>query len=214
MYNTTYEQLVFRNIEAGDTIMIENEVLKAIHERRSTRKYLDTQISKEQLDTLLDAAIWAGSGGNNQSWLFTAIQNRDMLRKINEIVREGFLSYVPDDDYPGKHAAKIQSKRDDYCFYLNAPTLVIASNVPNYENAMADCSLALQNIFLAAQSIGLGSCYVNQLHWLRNDKGLRDYLFELGIPKEHTICSSAVIGYIDIPSNAPARKEGTINIIY
>ena len=132
---------------------------------------------------------------------------------MNEIVKEGFKTYIPDDEYPGKHSVKITSQKDDYSFYMNAPTLIIASNVPNYENAMADCSLAVQNIFLAAQSMELGSCYVNQLHWLRYDKGLRDFLNTLGIPKEHTICSSVVVGHIDTPSPAPPRKEGTINII-
>ena len=78
---------------------------------------------------------------------------------------------------------------------------------------MADCSLALQNIFLAAQSLGLGSCYINQLHWLRDDPGVRAYLFELGIPKEHTICSSAAVGFKAVESPAPSRKEGTIHII-
>jgi nitroreductase len=78
---------------------------------------------------------------------------------------------------------------------------------------MADCALALENLFLAAQSLGLGSCYINQLHWLRDDPGVRSFLFELGVPKEHTICSSAVVGFIGTESPAPARKEDTIHII-
>ena len=78
---------------------------------------------------------------------------------------------------------------------------------------MADCAMALQNIFLAAQSLGLGSCYNNQLHWLRDDPSVRAYLLELGIPKEHTICSSAAIGFTGAESTAPIRKEGTIHII-
>jgi nitroreductase len=78
---------------------------------------------------------------------------------------------------------------------------------------MADYALAMQNIFLAAQSIGLGSCYINQLRWLRDDPSVRDYLFEYGVPREHVICCAAAIGYIAVESPAPARKEGTINII-
>src|SRR5690606_17288897 len=127
-----------------------NAVIECIHARRSTRSYTDQQITPEQLDALLDAAIWAPSGGNNQTWLFTAIQNKSVLLRINELVREGFKVWVPDDDYPGKHHAKVISQQPDYNFYYNAPTLIIASNRPNYENAMADCSLALQNIFLTA----------------------------------------------------------------
>ena len=140
---------------------LNNEILNCIHERRSTRRFTDKQISSEQLDALLDAAIWAPSGGNSQSWLFTAIQKKDVLLHLNELVREGFQHWIPDDDYPGKLGIKKRSQKEGYNFYHKAPTLIIASNLPNYENAMADCALALQNIFLAAQSLRLGSCYIN-----------------------------------------------------
>jgi len=202
-----------RGITGGNGVSINNEVLTCIRERRSTRRFGDQQISSEQLDALLDAAIWAPSGGNNQSWLFTAIQNKTVLLHLNELVREGFQHWVPDDDYPGKLRMKENSQKAGYNFYHQAPTLIIASNVLNYENAMADCSLALENIFLAAQSLRLGSCYINQLHWLRDYPGVRAYLLVLGIPREHTICSSAAIGFVAIESTAPVRKEGTTHIV-
>jgi nitroreductase len=195
------------------TNLIQNEVLNCILTRRSTLKFQEQQIEALQLDTILNAAIWAPSGGNNQTWLFTAIQNREILLKLNELVKEGFQHWIPDDDYPGKLGAKAASEKQNYNFYYHAPTLIIASNRPGYENAMADCALALQNIFLSSQSLGLGSCYINQLHWLRNDHGIRDFLSELGIPREHTICSAAAIGYIGKESSPPPRKEGTIRII-
>jgi nitroreductase len=61
---------------------IDNEVLRAIRARRSTRKFTDEQILPEQLNALLEAAILAPSGGNNQSWLFTVIQSKDVLAKL------------------------------------------------------------------------------------------------------------------------------------
>ena len=192
---------------------MQNVVLDCIRSRRSTRSFIPEQIKPEELDALLEAAVWAPSGGNNQSWLFTAIQNKDILLKLNELVRAGFQTYIPDDDYPGKNGAKTASQKEGYNFFYHAPTLIIASNKPNYENAMADCSLALENIFLAAESIGLGSCYINQLHWLRYDPSVREFLFTLGIPKEHTICSAAAIGTILTPTRVPARKENTTRII-
>ena len=193
--------------------MIHNEVIDCIRSRRSTRRFQEQQIKEEELEVLLEAASWAPSGGNNQSWLFTAIQNKETIYRINELLREGFKTWIPDDNYPGKLGVKAAAEKKDCHFFYHAPTLIIASNKPNYENAMADCSLALENLFLAANSIGLGTCYINQLHWLRNDSKFREFLFEIGIPKEHTICSSAVVGYIDKPSIAPSRKEGTINLI-
>lgn len=196
-----------------NTGIIQNEVLSCILARRSTRNFQQQQIETLQLNTILNAAIWAPSGGNNQSWLFTAIQNKEILLKLNELVKEGFQHWIPDDDYPGKLGAKSASENQNYNFYYHAPTLIIASNRPGYENAMADCSLALQNIFLAAQSLSIGSCYINHLHWLRNDSNIRDFLFKLGIPLEHTICSAAAIGYIGKESSPPLRKKDTFHII-
>ena len=193
--------------------MIHNEVLNAIHARRSTRSFTEAQVERDKLEVLLEAAVWAPSGGNNQSWLFTAVQDKETLVKLNDLVREGFQRWAPDDDYPAKMRAKAASQKEDYNFYYHAPTVIIASNKPNYENAMADCALALENIFLAAESIRLGTCYLNQLHWLRSDPDVRDFLFALGIPKEHTICSAAAIGYIDKASAPPARKPDTTRIV-
>jgi nitroreductase len=193
--------------------MIRNEVLDCIHTRRSTRQFQERQIREEELEALLDAAIWAPSGGNNQTWLFTAIQDPEILTRLNELVREGFRRWTPDDDYPGKLNARSAAEKEGYHFFYHASTLIVAANRPNYENAMADCALALENLFLAAQSLGLGSCYINQLHWLRNDAEIRDFLFGLGIPKEYTICSAAAVGYIGKESSAPLRKTGTIHII-
>ena len=192
---------------------ISNEVLACIRDRRSTRSFEDGQVKQEELDALLEAAVWAPSGSNSQSWLFTVIQSRDVLHHLNQLVIDGFQHWIPDDDYPGKHTIKANSKKEGYSFYYNAPTLIVASNKPNYQNAMADCALALENIFLAAQSIGLGTCYINQLFWLRRDPEIRKYLAELGIPLEHVICSAAAVGYIKKETPAPVRKENTVNII-
>lgn len=194
-------------------ILMKNAVIDVIRARRSIRKFEDRPVEHEQLMVLLEAAGWAPSGSNGQSWLFTAIRSKEVLNRLNQMVREGFQRWVPDDDYPAKQTVGERAKSEDYNFYYHAPALIILSNRPGYENAMADCSLALENIFLTAQSIGLGSCYINQLHWLRNDSPLRDYLFTLGIPKEHTICSSAAIGYAEKLPAPPERKANTIHVI-
>jgi len=193
--------------------MIHNEVLDCIRGRRSIRQYQERQIEAEHLEAMLEAAIWAPSGSNTQSWLFTAIQNKAILAKINELVREGLRNWIPDDDYPAKRSAKAKAELEGHNFFFHAPALIIASNKANYANAMVDCALALENLFLAGHSLGVGSCYVNYLHWLRDDANLRDYLADLGIPKDHTLCGSATAGYISKPAIAPLRKEGTSNII-
>lgn len=189
---------------------MKEEVLNCIRSRRSIRRFKGEQIDASQLDVLLEAATWAPSGGNNQSWLFVAVQNRDMLARINERLRRSFLVWTPDDDYPAKRRAVINAQNEKHSYFHHAPTLIIATNVPDYQNAMADCSAALQNIFLAAVAMGLGSCWINQLRWLTNDAPLRDLLTEVGLPKERVICGSAAVGHPDHAPPAPKRKDGTV----
>ena len=194
-------------------MIMSNMVMDCIHSRRSTREFLPDQIKDEELEMLLEAAKWAPSGGNNQTWLFTAIQSKEKLMHLAKLVREAFLRWTPDDDYPGKFREKKRSENEDHNFFYSVPTLIILSNVPNYQNAMADNSLALQNIFLAAESLGLGSCYINPIHWIEHDVPVREYLATLGIPKEHVITNAAAIGYKGKEFPAPARKENTVNIV-
>jgi len=74
------------------TLIVENEVINIIKTRRSIRKYQSRQISEADLNCILEAATYAPSGSNSQSWLFTAIQNEKILLELNEVVRTAFLN--------------------------------------------------------------------------------------------------------------------------
>ena len=193
---------------------MQNEVLKTILARRSVRQYEKRQIDDEQLKAILEAATWAPSGANNQSWLFTAIQNPEVLAKLNEYIRKTLIVWEPDEDYAPKLAIRSKAQKEDYNFFFNAPTFIVASNRSGYSNAMADCAAALENIFLAATSLGLASCWINHLRWLTDDKEVRAYLYKLlNIPLEHVICGAAAIGYSTQTPEGKPRREGCINII-
>lgn len=192
-----------------------NEVLNTILTRRSIRSYSSEQISDEGLNSILDAAKYAPSGSNSQSWLFTVVQNPLILKTLNEHVKEAFQNLeINENSYRSMISGKKASANPKYNFYYNAPTLIIVSNDKNYPNAMADSAAALQNIFLAAHSLGLGSCWINQLKWFGEDSKIRKVLTDLGIPENYMVCGSSSIGYINgnIPK-AGIRKEGTVNII-
>ena len=138
-----------------------NEVLKAIKSRRSVRAYTEQQISQEDLNAILEAATYAPSGMNYQTWHFTAIQNEPRLQE--------------------------RGHSQTYCCYYHAPTLVIVSNEPTQWWAAMDCACAMQNIFLAAKSLGIGSCWINQLGQTYDDPEVRDFLKKLGITENNRV---------------------------
>lgn len=192
-----------------------NEVLQNILTRRSVRSYSEKQISDEDLELILEAARHAPSGGNSQSWHFTVIQNKETLQELNILVKDSFKNLVVDENtYRSKVSGKKSSQNENYKFYYGAPTLVIVSNDRNYPNAMADCAVSLQNIFLAAHSLGIGSCWINQIAWFGDEPDMRSALTELGIPENYVVCGAAVIGYNNGNEvKASLRKEGNITII-
>lgn len=192
---------------------MQNDLLTIIKTRRSIRSFEQRQIEDAQLNTILEAATWAPSGANSQSWLFTAIQNEDTLRELNEVVRQALIVWEPDEDYAPKLGISAKAQTNGYNFFFHAPTFIIASNRPNYSNAMADCATALQNILLTATSLGLGSCWINHLRWLTDVDSVRSHLAKLGIPQNHMICGAAAIGYAAQTPKPSERKIGTVNII-
>ena len=78
---------------------MKQQVLSCIETRRSVRSYELKQIPDNLRDEILKVAVYAPSGSNNQSWMFTAIQNRMILEALNEQVRIGFgLLSVAEDE--------------------------------------------------------------------------------------------------------------------
>lgn len=196
--------------------MIENEVIKAILGRRSMRSYREDKVPEEMVETVLAAGQYAPSGSNSQSWRFTAILDADKIDALNVKLKACFAKIAyPEDEYPAKLNTARNATNEKYHFCYHAPALVIVSNVAGYTNAMADSAAAIENMLLAAHSLGLASCWINQLTWLSEVSEMQHYLNrEYGLPLNHRVCGSLALGFTDkkLPKALP-RKEGAVNII-
>lgn len=185
-----------------------NEVLQNIKARRSVRAYTDRQVSAQDLDLILEAAAYAPNGMHYETWHFTAIQDAAILTELNEVIKGAFAK----SDEP---RLRERGQSETYCCYYHAPTLVIVSNEPTQWWAPMDCACALENIFLAARSLGIGSCWINQLGQTCDDLEVRALLTRLGVPQNHKVYGCAALGYE--PANTPQKekriKEGTITIV-
>ena len=184
--------------------------IDAILTRRSIRKFTDRQIPHEDLETILRCATYAPRGMNNQSWQFTVVQDKETLELIARTVRETFRIVNARADGEKNTQFKKPHMPDDYNCLFHAPTFIIASNKADYHMALQDCACALENIFLAAHELGIGSCWVNQLYNLSDEDHLRELLSRLGVPNDHRICGCAALGYAAEPVSAKERKPGTV----
>ncbi len=184
-----------------------NDTLKTIFDRRSIRTYKQEQITQEELQTVIDAGRFAPSAMNQQPWHFTVVQNQDLLHRINETIKNSLLK----SDNP-KMVERASS--EGFSVFYNSPTLIIVSGDESAVAPQSDCSLALGNMFLAAHSIGLGTCWINSLKRLNQLPGVSELIKEMGIPNGHLIFGATSLGYNSSSHpTAPARKEGTVTII-
>lgn len=100
-----------------------NETLQTIKARRSVRAYMEQQVSAEDLNLILEAATYAPNGMHLETWHFTAIQNKEVLKELNDKIKGAFAK---SDDPHTRERGHSQT----YCCYYHAPTLVIVSNEP------------------------------------------------------------------------------------
>jgi len=185
-----------------------NEVLQNIKARRSVRAYTDRQVSAQDLDLILEAAAYAPNGMHYETWHFTAIQDAAILTELNKVIKGAFAK----SDEP---RLRERGQSETYCCYYHAPTLVIVSNEPTQWWASMDCACALENIFLAARSLGIGSCWINQLGQTCDDPEVRALLTRLGVPQNHKVYGCAALGYESANTSQKEKwiKEGTITIV-
>lgn len=146
----------------------------------------------------MEAGKFAPSGMNRQPWHFTVVQNSEALKKINK----GCCELL------GK------TNSDNFSAFYNAPTLIIVSGEEKTNTAAFDCPLALENMFLAAESIGIGSCWIFSVQVLLNEETGKELKKELDIPEDYTAYAAGSFGYkaAEQPVAAP-RKENIVNII-
>ncbi|CAM0496379.1 nitroreductase family protein [Thermoanaerobacter kivui] len=182
-----------------------NEVISAIKTRRSIRKFKPEQIKDEELNLILEAAIYAPSGHNEQPWHFTVIQNKELIDHFSRVTKEAMAK--SDIDWISS-----MGRSEKLHLFYNAPTLVVVSGRKDAYSPLADCCAAIQNMLLAAHSIGLGSC------WL----GLTSFLFEmeeevakLNLPEGYKPYFTVALGYPDLKKElkTPERKKDVVNYI-
>ena len=182
--------------------------LELIQTRRSTRSFQKRMVEKEKLNTVIEAGRYAPSGGNSQQCHFTVITRQEVLDVLVEMVQQIFSEMDYDENTYSSIVSSIRnSKNGNYIFHYGTPVLIIVSNTKGYGNAMADSACALENMMLMANELDLGSCWINQLHWLEENKELRTYLSQFGILENETICGALAVGYAATEDGKPIRAH-------
>lgn len=174
--------------------MLKNEVLEALETRRSIRKYKPEQITDDQLEAVLRAGEFAPTSRGMQAPFIVAVQNEDICHELRTMNAE--IMGVTSDPYYG------------------APTIVLVFVPADHANGIHDASCVLENMMIAAHSLGLGSCWIHrEAEMFATDRG-KELMKQMGLPDGLKGVGALALGYPDGEPAAPKpRKKDYARII-
>ncbi len=181
------------------------DVMEAIYSRRSVRAYSDQPVDRATVEALIKASSHAPSSMNEQPWAFVVVQDSKQLTRWSERIKAHVLKRLKSDSPLAKYREMLANP--DYHVFHRAGTLIIICARPGVHNGEEDCSLAAQNLMLAAHAMGLGTCPIGFARpWLNLAKSKR----ELAIPATYKAVFPLVVGFPKGETAAVARKEPEI----
>lgn len=168
-----------------------NEVLKAIKERKSVKKFKDTPVPKELIAQIVEAGLYAPSGLNKQAPIVIAVtdkETRDELSRLNA----GSDPFFRADPFYG------------------APCVLVVLADKSAHTYLYDGSLTMGNMLLAAHSLGLGACWIHRAKETFETPEGKAILGKLGIKGDFEGIGNCVVGYPDMEPAAKPRKENRV----
>jgi len=182
------------------------DVIEIIKTRRCARQYLDKEISDEDISFLIDCAGYAPSGLNMQPWAFLVIKNKDKILQLSEICKKSMIPILEEMKNTSKAASEFLTflKQKGSDMFYGAPVLVIILGNRSAPTAVYDCAMAAQTMMLAAQSMGIGSCWIGAAQRALMDEKL---LMELGAPEGYIHVAPLIFGYPEGETKMPERRE-------
>lgn len=187
------------------------DTLQAILTRRSTRKYSNKMPEKSLIEKVIEAGRYAPSGGNSQTTHMIVFTQQKHLKELAALVQAEFSKMeITEGMYASLRGSISASKKGGYYFHYNAPVLIVVANKKGYGNAMADSACALENMMIAANAFDLGSCWINQLHWLDENENIHQYMLAHGLEEDETITGGLILGYPESGelNRTPLERKG------
>ena len=173
-----------------------NEVIKAMIERRSFRKFKPDMLPKEIIDEVINAGLYAASGMGKQNPIIISVTNKEFIAKLAKI------------------NAKIAGWEEGFDPFYGAPVVLIVLADKNWFTGVYDGSLVIGNMMLAADTLGIGSCWIHRAKEEFEMDEYKSLLKSLGIQGEWEGVGHCILGYPDMQKpEPPVRKDGRVYYI-
>ena len=183
------------------------DVFETIMHRRSIRRFERKQIEEAALQQIIQAGLYAPSAGGRQGVIFAVCQDREVNERLGKIKRANShprmataTSFVSHEQPSIADDPKLTN-----AFY-DAPTVITMFAAKNFLFSVDDCAVAAENMMLAADALGVGSCYIGQGWTAFDDPYGQEILRQWDIPIEHYAVMQLLLGYAKEGDQHPAAK--------
>lgn len=181
------------------------DVKEAIFGRRAVREYTAEPMDRETIRLLVAAAIHAPSAVNQQPWSFTVVRSQDLLDRISQAAKAHMLATMNS----GQHSEHFRTLLGDPSFHIfyHAPALILISAIAQGPWIVEDCSLAAENLMLAAYAQGLATCWIGFAQsYLNTPDGKK----ALGLSEDCVAIAPIIVGRPKAPPAPVPRNEPKI----
>lgn len=190
------------------------ELLDLIRRRRSIRKYQERQISKSDLETIIEAGTYAPNAGGGQRSVIVGVHSADLAEKIGRMN----LARFDRSKLAGSYVSREQpSTIDDPAIkngFYGAPSVCIVFAQKNFLYSVPDAFCCAENMVLMATELGISSCIVARGEETFDSEIGAALLREWGVPENYIARCFVALGYVngEYPGEKP-RKTGRSRIV-
>jgi nitroreductase len=194
--------------------LIKMDILELMKNRRSIRKYQDKQISKENLEKIIEAGLYAPNAGGGQRGIIVACQNKELNEKIGKLNIGNFSRKQLAGSYVSSEQPSIIDDPSIKSGFYGAPTVVTIFGPKTFLYSVPDAFCIAENMVLEAYNLGINSCIIARGEETFEDKVGKEILKEWKIPENYIARAFVLLGYVDgVYPMAKPRKEGRYRII-
>lgn len=168
-----------------------NEVIKALKERRSIRKFKAEMPKKEDLNQIIEAGLYAASGRGQQSPIIIAVTNKELRDRLSVA------------------NCKIGGWDSSFDPFYGAPAVFIVLADKSFNTYLYDGSLVMGNMMVAAHSLGLGSIWIHRAKEEFETAEWKKLLSDLGIKGDFEGIGHCAVGYIDGEMPKAAERKNS-----
>ena len=172
------------------------DILQTILHRRSIRRFDTRQIEEETLQKILQAGLYAPSAGGRQGVIFAVCQDREINERLGRIKRaNSHPRMATAASYVSREQPSIADDPKLTNAFYDAPTVITFFAPKQFLFSVDDCAVAAENMMLAADALGIGSCYIGQGWPEFADPYGQEVLKKWRIPTDHYAVMQLVLGY-------------------